>query len=71
MKLKENRIYKITKQISDFALSRRMAELGFTIGTRIKLNKISLLKRNYLFTCREIVVSLSKDIVLELGLVDE
>lgn len=71
MNLKVNRKYKITSLPRDIMLARRLCELGFYIGNIIVLKKISLLKKSYLFICRNVAISLTRNIVEELVLIDE
>ena len=69
--LKIRKIYKITKQVEDYKLARRLCELGFYIGNKIELVHISLFKKSYMFICKNVTLSLTKNIVESLGLVDE
>ena len=71
MNLKVNRKYKITALPNDIMIARRLCELGFYVGNIILLKKVSLLKKSYLFICRNVAISLSKNIVEQLVLIYE
>ena len=63
--------YRITKQVKDKKLSRRICELGFYVGSVICLKHISIFKKSYIFVVKNVAVSLTKNIVEEMGLVYE
>lgn len=68
MKFKYDIKYKITSEVSEYKLARRLCELGFIVGEKVQIKYSSIFNQTYLIVCRNSTVSLSKKIVEELGL---
>lgn len=68
MKFKREIKYKIKGEVSEFKLARRLCELGFVIGETIQIKHSSIFNKTYLVVCRNSTVTLSKNILNELGL---
>lgn len=62
-KIGEQREVESISDLAPFKIKRRLLELGFTKGTKVKVHRKSLLGQAYMVELRGFILSMKKDIL--------